>query len=158
MRHRFWWSWSSLSLWAFMRPLLHSWTHLTGFSDFVQQLYINKLPLIFHICEGNAQFSDKGAYFFFPQIKDLIVLFFFFFGRCTKISYVNTTSTCLRHSCRDVSVQLFLNYGQFLSLTNMQPFNWYFVQLIITKFLRKKDKCSRFKSSSSWCLLFLQCT
>lgn len=61
-----------------MRPLLHSWTHLTGISDFVQQLYINKLPLIFHICEGNAQFSDKGAYFFFPQIKDLIVLFFFF--------------------------------------------------------------------------------
>lgn len=53
---------------------------------------------------------------------------------------------------------LFLNYGHFLSLPNMQSFNWYFVQFSITKFLRKKDKCSRFKSSLSWWLLFLQCT
>lgn len=115
---------------------------------------------VFHICEGNVPFSDKGAYFF-SQIKDVLVVLYFSLPGALR-SHVWTppppVSDTLEETKR-LCPTLFLNYGHFLSQTNKQSFNWYFVQFSITKFLRKKkDKCCRFKSSLSWWLLFLQCT
>lgn len=123
------------------RPILHSCPHFTGFFWFlfcttsVHKLSLTPERVVFH-----------------PLNPFLAV------QRCTLCCtlFARCTDSSMGIPPGPVSDTLvFSTTGIFCLFTNMQSFNWYFVQFSITKFLRKKDKCCRFKSSLCWWLLFL---